>query len=62
MLVARAEDFTAFSIDKVPRYGVQHFVVLSYLVSLSFFMLRMQLWPVQHGSRVAAFQVGKGCR
>ena len=22
----------------------------------------MQLWPVQHGSRVAAFQVGKGCR
>ena len=22
----------------------------------------LQLWPVQNGSRVAVFQVGKGCR
>jgi len=26
------------------------------------FRFRAQLWPVQHGRRVAAFQVGKGCR
>lgn len=57
--VAGAENFTAGSIHRVPRYGVWHFVVSSYLVSPS---LCMQLWPVQHGSRVAAFQVGKGCR
>ena len=25
-------------------------------------MFCSQLWPVQHGSRVAVFQVGKGCR
>ena len=29
---ARAEDFIVCSIDKVPRYGVQHLVVVSYLV------------------------------